>query len=262
MKQLLYISAAGILATASSQAATLTFASLSSSLASNTLAIGGYTIADTELSVTGAASGNDFVYTIVYTGSSYDGDATNDTLSFDVLVQGWAGSVTTNTMLGSETEVSKNGATATIGTTDTAVTVNANGWAVANGTMNAGQTLQFSILNEALTTSTGSYDVSLGNFFGSHATETGNSYGHVAVIGEGSGLYETRWNQTNYEITGFSEGDPLYITSAQITEASANPQRWVTREIDFTMEVTAVPEPSSTALLGLGGLALILRRRK
>ncbi len=28
------------------------------------------------------------------------------------------------------------------------------------------------------------------------------------------------------------------------------------------IELTAVPEPSSTALLGLGGLALILRRRK
>jgi len=30
----------------------------------------------------------------------------------------------------------------------------------------------------------------------------------------------------------------------------------------FSVDVTPVPEPSSTALLGLGGLALILRRRK
>jgi len=30
----------------------------------------------------------------------------------------------------------------------------------------------------------------------------------------------------------------------------------------FTVEYTAVPEPSSAALLGMGGLALILRRRK
>ncbi|BDS06873.1 hypothetical protein NT6N_19130 [Oceaniferula spumae] len=32
--------------------------------------------------------------------------------------------------------------------------------------------------------------------------------------------------------------------------------------LDLTFDVTAVPEPSSAALLGLGGLALILRRRK
>ncbi|MEJ6571422.1 MAG: PEP-CTERM sorting domain-containing protein [Akkermansiaceae bacterium] len=31
---------------------------------------------------------------------------------------------------------------------------------------------------------------------------------------------------------------------------------------EITLTITAVPEPSSTALLGLGGLALILRRRK
>jgi len=34
------------------------------------------------------------------------------------------------------------------------------------------------------------------------------------------------------------------------------------RELAFTVTTTAVPEPSSTALLGLGGLALLLRRRK
>ncbi len=33
-------------------------------------------------------------------------------------------------------------------------------------------------------------------------------------------------------------------------------------EVAFSGSVVAVPEPSSTALLGLGGLALILRRRK
>lgn len=35
-----------------------------------------------------------------------------------------------------------------------------------------------------------------------------------------------------------------------------------TRLEGFTLEFTAVPEPSSTALLGLGGLAVLLRRRR
>ena len=34
------------------------------------------------------------------------------------------------------------------------------------------------------------------------------------------------------------------------------------RNIAFEFNVDAVPEPSSTALLGLGGIALILRRRR
>ena len=32
--------------------------------------------------------------------------------------------------------------------------------------------------------------------------------------------------------------------------------------IALTFDITAVPEPSSTALLGLGGLALALRRKR
>jgi hypothetical protein len=31
---------------------------------------------------------------------------------------------------------------------------------------------------------------------------------------------------------------------------------------EVRLDIAAVPEPSTTALLGLGGLALILRRRK
>lgn len=42
---------------------------------------------------------------------------------------------------------------------------------------------------------------------------------------------------------------------------TGNPPFGDNREIAFTVN-TAIPEPSSTALLGLGGLALILRRRK
>ena len=45
-----------------------------------------------------------------------------------------------------------------------------------------------------------------------------------------------------------------------MTSDSGTAARHAKLDIDYT--VTAVPEPSSTALLGLGGLALILRRRK
>lgn len=43
-----------------------------------------------------------------------------------------------------------------------------------------------------------------------------------------------------------------------------NDAEWLktTRAPEYEATLTAIPEPSSTALLGLGGLALILRRRK
>ena len=56
-------------------------------------------------------------------------------------------------------------------------------------------------------------------------------------------------NNDNYNVTGNA------ITV--VSEGTYNIQGY---DIQFTVE--AVPEPSSTALLGLGGLALILRRRK
>lgn len=50
------------------------------------------------------------------------------------------------------------------------------------------------------------------------------------------------------------------FTATQSFEVSAPSDP--TRVDGLTFSITAVPEPSSTALLGLGGLALILRRRK
>ena len=57
-----------------------------------------------------------------------------------------------------------------------------------------------------------------------------------------------------------------YVASAadagkQVIFRYEHAQNWGETE-DVTFDVTPIPEPSSTALLGLGGLALIMRRRK
>lgn len=54
---------------------------------------------------------------------------------------------------------------------------------------------------------------------------------------------------------------PTGVGSDTITFTSVNTTRLEAAAFQFT-GTAAVPEPSSTALLGLGGLALILRRRK
>ena len=49
-----------------------------------------------------------------------------------------------------------------------------------------------------------------------------------------------------------------FITSPTSTSAEVG----IIHEYDVFGTATVVPEPTTTALLGLGGLALILRRRK
>jgi len=65
----------------------------------------------------------------------------------------------------------------------------------------------------------------------------------------------------SYDLTGTSLSAGVTYT---VTATSANmPGGGAYMVYDgITLEGTVVPEPSSTALLGLGGLALILRRRK
>jgi predicted RNA-binding protein with TRAM domain len=91
-----------LLAAGSAQASTvLEFDNLSTAFdAANTLTVGSFTTADDELTVDGVSDGDGYKYTITYTGSSFDGDAVNDTLTFDVLVQGVTGSSATTSFRG------------------------------------------------------------------------------------------------------------------------------------------------------------------
>ncbi len=64
--------------------------------------------------------------------------------------------------------------------------------------------------------------------------------------------YEDLWNDGVIQINGSSSGtfsDYFAVTGSNGSDG-------------YTLTAIAVPEPSSAALLGLGGLALILRRRK
>ena len=52
------------------------------------------------------------------------------------------------------------------------------------------------------------------------------------------------------------------VTAADSLTITSNAHAIFTTGIDFSIEVEAVPEPSSTALLGLGALGFLVRRRR
>lgn len=89
--------------------------------------------------------------------------------------------------------------------------------------------------------------------------------GHVAVVNGVSNAYVDGTTNKTQSVSGNSlvtEFNTAAITGADADAAGTwRAEGW---DFAFTAEVNAVavPEPSSTALLGLGGLALILRRRK
>ena len=86
------------------------------------------------------------------------------------------------------------------------------------------------------------------------------SYDDVATVDYGptSNGGSTKVTLTDLDISGIQ-----YIKfTANLITGNGNGQVFIWREIDVEGTATAVPEPSSAALLGLGGLALIFRRRK
>lgn len=261
MKKTLTTLSAGLMMAGVSHGASIAFTNFSTEIAdvaTNGLLADG---AATDLTLSGAASGNDFLYSVSYSGASYDGDATNDTLTFDILVEAWSGGTISSTTAGANgTGNDYNDGVATIGTTDELVTLSANGFSVNGNTMGIGQSLQFTVQNLVVTTSSGSYTAALTGFTGIQLIETGNSFGHQTILGEGTGLQGVAWNAPHdHDFTSTGPGT-LYVSSGS-TPAGSNPQRWRMDNLDFGIDVDPIPEPSSTALLGLGGLALILRRR-
>ena len=124
-----------------------------------------------------------------------------------------------------------------------------------------------------------SNDIALGAGTSVHTTGSGGPGGSVVADYSYDNSTWTTWGTNNNEavdkglsatnvadgqtdlyvrftITGPDSGDGR--TNASVTWGGGSGERAVT--LNGTVE--AVPEPSTTALLGLGGLALILRRRK
>ena len=98
------------------------------------------------------------------------------------------------------------------------------------------------------------YNISGGGVGGSNTANAVTSF-----VGGTSGTFSQTYDISGFGGGGFSIADVSNVLAVFAVNAAAAGDGAISID-NFNM--TAVPEPSSTALLGLGGLALALRRRR
>jgi hypothetical protein len=220
VKKAFYIAMAGLLVVGSALAdavTTLNFTDLNAVLSNNTLVVDGST---SNLVVTGVATNNNFLYSVTYTGADFDGDSTNDTVTVDVLVEGLSGTIVTNGGLGASS--------AMMGSTAGNVIIGGGKWYVGDTRMNSGETLRFTVVGATSSVGTVAFDG-----FGSVTANENTSYGHEAVIGEGTGLNGYSFID-NLTMAVSPAANPLYVTSATANSIKA---QWGVGHVDFGLTV-------------------------
>jgi hypothetical protein len=185
-------------------------------------------LSSTALTYTRAANGDDLVYSVVWNGSDFNGDSTNDTISFDLRVEGFSG---TNYIYSAT-----NGASSvTLG--NSASVYAGNGlWGIGSDKdLDAGESLRFSVENVYLS-STG-YTAKVDGFVSFYLDEVSGN-GHKIIIGEGTGLNSGLVSSpTRF---AFSELMPLAVTGA----GSATTAKPSVGEVAFKISVANPSNPN------------------
>ena len=164
-----------------------------------------------DLSYSAATDGDDKIYSVSWSGSDFDGDGTNDTVTFDLRVEGFVGSTyryDAHTEASSMTALG-NGAVVNGGSA---------GWGVGKDMdLDAGESLRFSVENLKLSTPGGR---EVGRFVGMQMAENRGGNNHVLIVGEGEGLES--WKRSNNLGIGFNPEYPLLVTSGASSNVAVN----------------------------------------
>lgn len=187
------------------------------------------------------SSGLPYLTTYTITSLDVNGDSVADTFSFVLTATGTVGGV--------ESNVATRGSGAN------------NGYELSDNTaIIVGDTMTFSVSGASVLLGTGvgaTTDMPSITFDGFTAVE--------ALFGSAGEMYSIDGG-TPVEGAGNPEvialADLPTFTFAPETATGASESRYRLNDLSFGYSFETVPEPSSAALLGLGGFALILRRRK
>jgi len=189
----------------------------------------------------GTLVGSTRTYTLTQT-ADLDGGSVDDTLSFDLIYEAYTGSTYA-------------AGDVTLGTTSTPNGNNIN-W--HSNEFTTGDTLSLEVANISYTDGEGDETLAFKGFTSmrpaavtSIGTPTGDIDYYVGLIGATTVTIDPT---AEASLTSNGASPTVFLTAAD------GPVRL--RNLDFQFETSQIPEPSSTALLCLGGLALILRRRK
>jgi len=152
-----------------------------------------------DMTCTQSISGDDIVYNIVWQGSDFNHDGANDTLTFDVLVEGFTGSSYSYSSTAGGSSMTSLGGSSKV-TSD----ANNNFWDVADdgvAGVGAGQSLRFSIENVNIS-ATG-YSAIINGFNFVKLLETGGSV-HTHIRGTGTGLDSSSFNHHENGASSYS----------------------------------------------------------
>ena len=185
-----------------------------------------YTNLDSEdISCTQVKEDHSLIYSIQWTGDDFDKDGSNDTLSFDIKVEGFAGSSYTYS------ENTKSSSMTKLGTADAVTSLN-DAWGVgSNNAIDAGESLRFSILNQRVSSSDSS--LSLKGFDQMKVCETNGGHSHKHVRGQGleleSGIFSAATDAFSLNPT-----NPFIVTGAG---SKIENREWAITQISFSFQV-------------------------
>ena len=176
------------------------------------------------LSCVGSNDGGKLVYTVTWSGNDVDNDGTADTLSFDLLVEGF-----TNSTYSYSTNANQSSMTALGGTAD-ATEVN-EAWGVfGDADVDAGESLRFSVTNVQV--SAPGYVGTFDGFTGLQVKEPGGR-DHLLILGEGTGLAGKEFDAATATYT-FPAVDRFIVTGAG---SFYDYLQWAVSEIHFKISV-------------------------